>query len=850
MAAQPDLLLQCFQDASSAAQPALERCLDQAIAALQLLETQSPKMAERDALVASYRYLLANKKSWSERYAAELLKEFAKSLQPKPVEPAIAAKPHPATPSGPPAFGLVDDADVSRAIDGQRLLQNLLPGVEPSLGELNALVSSALGLSHVAPERNPMRPEVFSQVLQRLVTGTLESKAEAGLSFRHLAKPLGLELAHIYASTIKTLKLASVATASYQYRLQPSTPKQQSMSASSVLQMQTEPKRFGMKGHGQGHARDHDDEPVSPADLSDMQVKTSLLNDFLAGHGQYGEQALSEPYYDNIEQELIALKAAKASAFAAFSPDVKAHPAGLSAVNRPPRAVNSSSALNEQVWGPYGTSRARAMVRTQLKKEAKQVSQALGMEVVRELVNQIALDPRLLAPVREAIVALEPSLLRLALVDPRFFSDERHPGRILMEHVAQRSFKYNDEFGNAFTAFFKDITESFNQLNAGPIANAKPFAAALVQLEQKWSDHDQQDFERRQRVLQALRFAEERQSKADQIAFDLSARSDLQQVPGKVLDFLFGRWALVMAHAQLTDTRNQIDPSGYGSVVSDLVWSVKSDVTLKQPAKLIEMIPALLDKLHSGLALLGQEPIENEAFFESLMQLHRPVLRLRRLKSQRDAGGPSDPLLGSDEPLVSPAERLESLRAKADATLWMGREELDAAGFEDTLPTEPADLDALGLQAVQAVQLPSTQTTSTESFEHRIDNESAKNAHLSMSVPTTSQAGLTKDQAAAMLRCLTTGNWVDLYSKNQWLRAQLVWASSKALLFMFVSHGGLPHSMTQRSCEKLIAQRLLRPVDTQGVIAQALSGVAGVAAAQSQAVNARPAGGTSEIATA
>ena len=349
MAAQPDLLLQCFHDASSAAQPALERCLDQAIAALQLLETQSPKMAERDALVASYRYLLANKKSWGERYAAELLKEFAKSLQSKPVkpvEPAIAAKPHPVTPSGPPAFGLVDDADVSRAIDGQRLLQNLLPGVEPSLGELNALVSSALGLSHVAPERNPMRPEVFAQVLQRLVTGTLESKAEAAVSFRHLAKPLGLELAHIYASTIKTLKLASVATASYQYRLQPSTPKQQSMSASSVLQMQTEPKRFGMKGHGQGHARDHDDEPVSPADLSDMQVKTSLLNDFLAGHGQYGEQALSEPYYDNIEQELIALKAAKASAFAALSPGVQAHPAGMSAVNRPQRAVNSFSALS------------------------------------------------------------------------------------------------------------------------------------------------------------------------------------------------------------------------------------------------------------------------------------------------------------------------------------------------------------------------------------------------------------------------------------------------------------------------------------------------------------------------
>jgi hypothetical protein len=66
---------------------------------------------------------------------------------------------------------------------------------------------------------------------------------------------------------------------------------------------------------------------------------------------------------------------------------------------------------------------------------------------------------------------------------------------------------------------------------------------------------------------------------------------------------------------------------------------------------------------------------------------------------------------------------------------------------------------------------------------------------------------------------------VDLYSKRQWLRAQLVWASSHATLFMFVSHGGQPHSMTKRSCEKLIAQRLLRPVNAQGVVAQALDAV-------------------------
>ena len=49
---------------------------------------------------------------------------------------------------------------------------------------------------------------------------------------------------------------------------------------------------------------------------------------------------------------------------------------------------------------------------------------------------------------------------------------------------------------------------------------------------------------------------------------------------------------------------------------------------------------------------------------------------------------------------------------------------------------------------------------------------------------------------------------------------------------MFLSHGGQPHSMTKRSCEKLIIQRWLRPVDTQAVVAQALDAVASEVAAQ------------------
>ena len=836
MVAQPDVLLQCYQAAASAARPALARCLDHAIAELQTLETQSLKLAERDSLADSWRYLQAHKVVWGERYATDLLVEFTKRVSAKLALGSGADLR--VVPSGFDSFGLVDDADLKQKIDAQRLLQDLLPATEQTLAELDALVSSALGLGHVAPERNPLRPEVFTLTLQQLMGASLEDVAATVLSLKHMAKPMGRELNLIYRQAVKALTQANIPAAGYKYRVQPSAAAP--LRPPGLGAGQDALNNTGFDGDAHSASR-----PQELADLSDQGVKARLLNDFLSNRGSGAEQGLNAHYYDNIEEELAVIKAASnnaasasdsrypASAAAPLSPTAQARLARMPAVDRPQRAVDASSPLSEQVWGPYGTSRARSLVRTQLKKEATKVSQVLGLDVVRELVNQVAQDPRLLSPVREAIVALEPSLLRLAMVDPRFFSDERHAGRQLMERVAQRSFKYNDEFSPEFTEFYQALTTSFNQLNASTVEDIKPFRIALATLEQAWNAHDQQDFDKRQQVLQALRFAEERQEKADQIAFDLSARSDLEKVPGVVLDFLFGPWSLAMANAKLLDTRNQVDPEGFGSVVPDLVWSVKRDVTLKQPAKLIDMIPGLLDKLHSGLGLLGQDPKESEAFFESLMKLHRPVLKLRRLKSQRDAEESNISPLEAEEETVSPAERLEKLRALTDAPLWMGRNDLDAAGFEDTQPTQPAELTEL-MAAVDKTDVPA------------VDEQAEKITlvHLpdaALPLPADHHSEQAKEQAAIVLSRLRTGCWVDLYSKRQWLRAQLIWASSHATLFMFISHGGQPHSMTKRSCEKLIAQRLLRPVGTQGVVAQALDVVAEAAAAQSRAASAQAA---------
>jgi hypothetical protein len=185
--------------------------------------------------------------------------------------------------------------------------------------------------------------------------------------------------------------------------------------------------------------------------------------------------------------------------------------------------------------------------------------------------------------------------------------------------------------------------------------------------------------------------------------------------------------------------------------------------------------------------------------------------------------------LESDEPPATPEQR----RAKAAAQRWLDRDDLDDAGFEDTLATVHGELTPLEQEETlePAVQQTAAQdeaeTNPAAPAQEAGDNAPAQAADINTDIHTE----ITPAQAEQTLLSLQAGHWVDLYSKQRWLRAQLIWASTKGTLFMFVSHGGQPHSMTKRSCERLIRERLLRPVDSHGVVAQALDAVAAQVAA-------------------
>jgi hypothetical protein len=792
---------QCMDLAAAAAPAMVGRAIDRAITSLQEEEQRAQSVPRRQELADAWLELSRRRQDWGQRYPS-LLRAAMAVQQPAVAEPVQESNDR---------FGglsLVDETQVARAVESSRVLQLLAPRLEQPLAELDTLMSTALGLATVTPERNPLRPQVFANALRELMQPAPQAQWP-GLWSRHLAAPLASEIETLYRSALKVLQDAKLEAASYRV-LPPASPAVTPAPAPASL---GGPGGNSSGGKGSSHAAGAAGSPsplgrpaATPsaagpalggsawADLSHFALGDELFQHFLFARTPPSAQELAPAYYARVEAQTAAIDAAPGQ-FAPYDAQAVQRTRALPPVERPHRPVSTSSALDEQAWGQWAAPQQRARVRSELRKEARQVGQVLGLEVVRKVVDQVGCDPRLLAPVREAVVGLEPALSRLALVAPRFFGQEDHAGRRLVERVAERSFRYNDEFSSEFQEFFAGVRSAFHGLNDHGVESDAPFGAALGQLEQRWASEDAIEEPGRQVAVSAVHFAEAREAEAAQIAWTLSQRADLDGVPAVVQDFLYGPWSLVMAHARLTDPGRGVDPGGWAALIPDLLWSVKRDQILREPARLITTIPGMLERLRTGIATIGQDACEHESLFAALEKLHRPVLELRAKK--RSGSKPLDPEPQLDAALLS-TERQQP-RARAGA-LWMTPAEQQAAGFDAEAASAAAPLQETAASKPAPLQ------------------PGAGAAPAPQAVDAT-DADATP---AVALDALRAGCWVDLFANGRWRRANLTWVSSRATLFMFVSHGGRPHSMTRRSLERLLRERLLRPVESGAVVARAM----------------------------
>ena len=664
---------------------------------------------------------------------------------------------------------LMDESQINESVERARAGQVVAEAVQAPLADLNALLSAAQGKATVSADHNPLHPHVFLQALQAVV-GQMQVSEQVRRDWMwHLAQALGNELRVLYLELIGRLQEGGVQPAGYAVR---------QASGDYVYLAPTGPHGHA-PGFGPETASGHVGDASTASTHDESLLTLDRLRRLLAGElSDSPSPAPEETFSERFSREFEGPGSFADAPPPDFDITVPAAFEALQEMNQVHHMVQRLG--NQRQHGPMDTPANAG--REAMRSSATGLGQALSLEVVALMVDNIAHDGRLLWPVQQLVKELEPALRQLALADPRFFSDKDHPARRLLQEMTDRSLAFESLEAHGFESFMQPLIDIARPLAHAHIDGKDPFEHALEQLLSAWAEREQQRARERLRAIETLQHAEQRNLLAAKMVRDLWLHPQIDHVPKEIHRFLEGPWAQVMAQARLTDESGSNDPGRYRELVDALLWSAQPEQTRINVGRLARLVPKLLSKLREGLATIDYPGTKTAAFFDLLMKLHQQAFKPAPATARPAAAPPPAPprhapTPDTEEPWIAPSEAMES-------------------GFMD-VGTEPT---------------PRTDPTTTA--EAPPDSTPATDAPTPIGALPTEGLGM------------AIGTWVDLLVAGKWERTQLSWIGPHGTLFLFTSAYGRTQSMTKRLLDKLVAQGSMRVISQQTVVEGALDAVA------------------------
>lgn len=748
-----------LRDVQADAKHLMERVIEATRMALQSREDLSRTPGERHALLDARQQLTRIASVMSERYPGLLRKALdQETAQPQTSTRSLFTVHF-------DDLELMDETQISESVERARAGQIVASAVEAPLADLDALICAAQGFSSVRPEHNPLRPDVFLQALQGVVAQMQATDQVRRDWMAHMSPALGDELRKLYLGLIARLQQSGIRAVGY-----------------AVRQANGEYVYLGPTGNGAApgfgpetapaHLEVPRAPPAQPVHADSLltldRLRRLLLGELTATPASMSPETFAEKFSREFEGP---------EATDVFEPpptdfDITV-PAAFEALQEMNQVGHMMERLGSQRTQAPGDAGAQYAT---LRQSAGGLGQALSMEVVALMVDNMARDGRLLWPVQQFIRALEPALLQLALADPRFFNDKQHPARRLLQEITDRSLAFDSLEAPGFESFMQPLIEIASPLATAHIDSQEPFETILQQLQATWAERERARKRERQRAIEALQHAEQRHLLAAKLSRDIWLLPQIGQVPHEISRFLLGPWAQVMAQAQLTNQTGCADPYRYRELVDALIWSAQPEQTRQNVGQLARLLPKLLTKLREGLASIDYPAGKTSAFFDLLMQLHQQAFKPASELAQRSAAPPQT------QSTLQPAPQ-------SDDDPWVAPSEAKESGYiESSLPVEPQSTAAM----------PADEATASST------------ASESLPAPPT----------------LAIGTWVDLRVAGKWERTQLSWIGQHGALFLFTSPSSRTQSMTKRLLDKLIEQGSMRVLTQQTVVDGALDAVA------------------------
>ncbi len=292
--------------------------------------------------------------------------------------------------------------------------------------------------------------------------------------------------------------------------------------------------------------------------------------------------------------------------------------AAIAAPSAASAAAGGSATVLED-YSPAGVARVSADLRrrtTDLKNKAETKSEKATIEIVALMFQAILQEDRIPPGIRVWFARLQMPVLRVALAEPDFFGTMDHPARQLIDRMGScvMGFDASGINGGPLEIEIKRVVQVIEQY---PETGKRVYQLVYDEF-QKFLAQFLTGRDSTQKVVGVAQQVEQKETLT--IQYTIEMRNMLKDLPVReeIRQFLFKVWAEVLALVAVRKGPQNEETLSLKKLASDLVWSASAKPNRADRARVIRDLPQLLQKLRSGMTLLGITPTEQDTHIKTV----------------------------------------------------------------------------------------------------------------------------------------------------------------------------------------------------------------------------------------
>ncbi len=270
-------------------------------------------------------------------------------------------------------------------------------------------------------------------------------------------------------------------------------------------------------------------------------------------------------------------------------------------------------------YSPAGVAKVAGRLReetTELKKKAETKGEKATIEIVALMFQAILQEERIPPGIRVWFARLQMPVLRVALEEPDFFGTLNHPARQLIDRMGSvvMGFDASGVHGSAMEIEVKRIVQVIEQY---PETGKRVYQLVYEEF-QKFLAKFLTEKGSNQKVVSVAQQVEQKETLT--IQYTIEMRNMLKDIPvrDEIREFLFKVWAEVLAVAAVRHGPQNAETLSLKKCATELVWSAGAKPNRSDRAKVIAELPKLLQRLRSGMSLLGLAPSQQDTHIKTV----------------------------------------------------------------------------------------------------------------------------------------------------------------------------------------------------------------------------------------